>query len=298
MREQKMKWIKSQADVGQGQPGVAKPAAAAGEAGAGADAGAAGAGADTGALGAGAAGAGAAAGGGQPIINKNGTRMNAQEVATIADIFKTAGKDGMKAEELAEKLKERGIDATATKINGKMALKFANGDTFIDTSANGVLDSDDHEWKEALATLKGQYGDQLPAPQGNKVNAIQNMAAGTQAADATGGLGSNQGANAAGALPKLGSLQLPNPAYTGPRALGDPNQDPAQLKNVFADLDRTLGKNGYKGLTSQELYDRGQLEQVLSQYGVTMPQVPQQNDGTNEFVDSIFRYALQISAMK
>jgi len=292
MREQKMKWIKAAADVGDGgQPGAAKPAAAAGEAAAGADAGAAGAGMDTGALGAGAAGAGAAAGGGQPIINKNGTRMNAQEVAAIADIFKKAGKDGMKAEELAEKLKERGIDATATKINGKMALKFANGDTFIDTSANGVLDSDDKEWKEALAALKGQYGGQLPAPEAHTVNAIQNVAAGNQGVE---GLGANN----AGALPKLGNLQLPNPAYTGPRALGDPNLDPAQLKDVFAGLDATLGQKGYRGAATKELYDRGELEQVLSKYGVALPQVPQLNDGSNEFVDTLFRYALQISGAR
>jgi|GEM_PF-2181760 len=310
LQEQKMKWIMSSAEVPQGQqPGAVKGAPgatpkAAGGGGAAGDAGAAGAAgaADTtgGANAAGGAGAaGAAAGGGEPIINKNGTRMNAEEVSTISDIFKKAGKSGMKAEELAAKLKERGIEATATKINGKMALKFANGDTFVDTSANGVLDTDDKEWTEAVKALKGKYGDNAPqlkggapiagADQGNAANAVNNN-------------GAAQAVNAAGNTPQaannLMSPQLPNPAYQGPRGIGGDNQDPQQLKNVLSELDNTLGEKGYKGCKCEELLKSGELELTLAKYGVAMPAVPQQNNGTGDYVNNLFRNALMLSAIK
>jgi len=277
MQEQKMKWIKSSALAPQAQPG----AQAAGKDGAvdgttGASPG---------------AGQNANAAAGEPIINKNGTKMNAQEVATISDIFKKAGKSGMKAEELAEKLKERGIEATATKINGKMALKFANGDTFVDTSANGVLDTDDKEWTEALKTLKSKYGDNPPQLQGgqgnnavNTVNEVNNTENG-QAINNNAAADTPQQANPAAVSP-----QLLNPTGEGK------NQDAQQLKTVLSDLDRTLAEKGYQGIKSEELCENGQLESVLAQYGVQMPAELEQY-GAGSYVNNLFRNALMIAGV-
>jgi hypothetical protein len=292
LQEQKMKWVKSSAMSPQGQQ---QPGAAAGAAD--------GTGAADGAANADAAGAqgaaGQAAGAGEAIINKNGTKMNAQEVATISDIFKKAGKSGMKADELAAKLKERGIEATATKVNGKMALKFANGDTFVDTSANGVLDTDDKEWTEALKTLKSKYGDNPPLLQGgqggnNAVTPVNNTDNG-QAVNNNANANANvQAVNAAGNTPQAANTalntQLPNP--TGETK----GQDASQLKTVLSDLDSSLSAKGYKGSTAQELLESGELENVLSKYGIQVPTELEQN-GAGNYVNNLFRNALLISSL-
>lgn len=281
MQEQKMKWVKSSAMSPQAQPGAAAGTGAADTTGAADAAGGAGA-------------AGAAAGGGEPIINKNGTKMNAEEVATISDIFKKAGKSGMKADELAEKLKERGIEATATKVDGKMALKFANGDTFVDTSANGVLDTDDKEWVEAVKTLKSKYGDNAPQlkggqAQGNAVNAVNN----TENTQAVNNNANPQAVNAAGNTAQLANNAVNTPQLLNPTGEGK-NQDTQQLKTVLADLDKTLAEKGYNGTTCEELCDNGQLESVLAQYGVKMPTELEQN-GAGNYVNNLFRNALMIA---
>ncbi|MDQ7823904.1 MAG: hypothetical protein RDV48_13980 [Candidatus Eremiobacteraeota bacterium] len=309
LQEQKMKWENSLAQKPQAQEPQAeepqdkavKPKAAQPQQGAKAgEAKGAGRGVDgmTGA-----SPAAGAAGGGEPIINKNGTRMNAQEVATIADIFKKAGKSGMKPEELANKLRERGIEAEVTKINGHPAIKFANGDAFVDTSANGVLDTDDKEWVEALNILKGKYGANAPQLQGGSPLSPLANAGGLGGLTGVGGDGQavtpNNAADIVNAFEQntqlqrgeAGGPQLPNPTGEGK------GQDSGQLKSVMAELDGSLGEKGYKGSTAEELLQKGELESVLGKYGIQMPDELERKSA-GDFVNNLFRDALLIASIK
>lgn len=234
------------------------------------------------------------AAGNETLINKNGTKLSGNDAAAIAEIFKETGKSGMKSDELVAALKAKGIDAYATKINGKMAIKFANGDTFVDTSGNGVLDSDDQEWKEAVKLLGEKYG----------LNFGNILSGG-----GGGGGKANDAVDAAlkGNVDKIfgpdGLMPdgLTNPATdAGPAAAGGAGGagiDRGTLLNSFSDLDSQLQAKGHQGPTAQELYGKGQLEPTLAQYGINMPQLIQ-NAGTTDFVNNLFKSALQVSFAK
>jgi hypothetical protein len=269
MKQARDKWIKAQA--GQVEPGVAAPQAD-------------GAGALDQAGAAGAQGqAGAATG--EIAVDKNGTKLHTDTAITIKSIFDKAGKSGLKADELAAKLKEQGIDAYPTEVNGKMALKFANGDTFVDTSGNGILDSDDQEWKDALKAIEGKTG----GLQGGGANQ------GALGADGQNVQAINE--NGLAKLKAAGVPNLPDPTFNGPRGLGGAQQNPQQLQGILEDLDTQLGQKGYQGPAAQELLDKGDLEQVLGQYGIALPEL-QGNDGTGgDFVNRLFGQALQIAKM-
>ena len=264
LEKQKQQYLKATGPVDQFKPAGVKAAAGEGQ--------------DAAAL-----GGANANGGGEALINKNGTKMNAAEVGAIQDIYKKAGKSGMKPDELVNALKEKGIEAYATEVNGKKAIKFANGDTFVDTSGNGVLDTDDKEWVEATKLLKEKYGDNIPQMQGNQ-NANQvNALNGGDAAKAAG--------NDAPLLQKIANPAAGNAAIQG---IGGNAQN---LKATMEDLDKQLKDKGYEGDAAQDLFDKGELEQVLEQFGITMPTIGQ-NDSTANFVNSIFQNALKIAQTK
>ncbi|MBN2358495.1 MAG: hypothetical protein JXR83_03520 [Deltaproteobacteria bacterium] len=69
------------------------------------------------------------------------------------------GKSSIKMEEVQKQLKEQfGIESELTKIDGRKALKFANGDYIVDANGNGALDSRDYKFKEAVSSIKEKYG--------------------------------------------------------------------------------------------------------------------------------------------
>jgi len=60
---------------------------------------------------------------------------------------------------LQQQLKDQyGIESTVTNVNGQQALKFANGDTFIDTNGNGIMDGMDYNFGGAVDAIKAKYG--------------------------------------------------------------------------------------------------------------------------------------------
>ncbi len=54
--------------------------------------------------------------------------------------------------------KEFGIEAEITKINGRKALRFANGDYIVDSNGNNTLDMGDYNFKGAIKELSKRYG--------------------------------------------------------------------------------------------------------------------------------------------
>jgi hypothetical protein len=68
-------------------------------------------------------------------------------------------KGNIKMEELQKELKEKfGIESETTTINGRKALKFANGDHIVDANGNGGLDTGDYNFKGAVKAIKEKYG--------------------------------------------------------------------------------------------------------------------------------------------
>jgi len=78
-------------------------------------------------------------------------------VLALNSILKNKGL--MKMEEVQKQLKEKyGIEAEVTKIDGRKALKFANGDYIVDANGNGGLDRKDYHFKEAVSSIQQKYG--------------------------------------------------------------------------------------------------------------------------------------------
>jgi len=69
------------------------------------------------------------------------------------------GKKLIKMKDLQKTLKDKyGIESELTKIDGRKALKFANGDHVVDANGNGGLDMKDYKFKGAIDNIKKQYG--------------------------------------------------------------------------------------------------------------------------------------------
>jgi len=83
---------------------------------------------------------------------------NSPEVVLAINSLLSKGKN-IKMDKLQQQLKDKfGIESELTKINGRKALKFANGDHIVDANGNGAIDKKDYKFKGAVASIKEKYG--------------------------------------------------------------------------------------------------------------------------------------------
>jgi Mor family transcriptional regulator len=84
---------------------------------------------------------------------------NSPEVVLALNNILKNNQDNASIEDVQKKLKdEYGIEAKIEDINGRKALKFANGDTFVDSSGNGMMGQADYKFGGAVDAIKKKYG--------------------------------------------------------------------------------------------------------------------------------------------
>jgi hypothetical protein len=89
----------------------------------------------------------------------NSNLSNSPEVVLALNNILKNSPDSTGVEEVQKKLKdEYGIEAKIEDIDGRKALKFANGDTFVDSSGNGMLGQADYKFGGAVDAIKKKYG--------------------------------------------------------------------------------------------------------------------------------------------
>jgi hypothetical protein len=88
----------------------------------------------------------------------NSNLSNSPEVVlALNNILKS--KSTITMDDLQKELKEKyGIESNVEEIDGRKALKFANGDHIVDANGNGSLDAGDYKFGEAIKSIKDKYG--------------------------------------------------------------------------------------------------------------------------------------------
>lgn len=233
------------------------------------------------------------AGDGTVYIQKGGTRItDANAVVAIAEICAKANQTDIKADKMSEQLKAKGIDCYETTLNGKPAIKFGNGDVFVDSSGNNALGLEDGDFSKALKQIESKYGTDLSALT-SKVDEIvkKRFAKGD---DANGDL-ALQGAgmiNPMGGFGAVNGYGADNPAAAGN------GQD---LESIFGDLDQKLEYQGYQGPQAKDLYESDRLEDTLKNYHIDMPEIAEKGSdlsNAHDFARDVFNCAHCISRLK
>jgi hypothetical protein len=89
----------------------------------------------------------------------NSNLSNSPEVVLALNSILKDSPDSTSVEDVQKKLKDQyGIEAKIEDINGRKALKFANGDTFVDSSGNGMMGQADYKFGGAVDAIKKKYG--------------------------------------------------------------------------------------------------------------------------------------------
>jgi len=89
----------------------------------------------------------------------NSNLSNSPEVVLALNNILKDSPDSTGVEDVQKKLKDQyGIESKIEDIDGRKALKFANGDTFVDSSGNGMLGQADYKFGGAVDAIKKKYG--------------------------------------------------------------------------------------------------------------------------------------------
>jgi hypothetical protein len=255
-------------------------------------------------------------GGQETYISKGSTRItDADEIIAIARICTKHNATDVKADELTRELQEQGIDCYETTIDGKPAVKFANGDVFVDSSGNNALGLEDGDFTKALSRIEQKFGINLDDLEGQ----VQAQLIKRDMEDKKGTIN--------GYGPMLDGLLnrgLDGPGMemdgSGMNGEGDEGRDDAfGAIDPFEDLDGRLRDRGYQGPQARSLYEGGSLEPILQRFGIDMPSQedlqqqhamangpasPQAADLSNQmhrankFAQSVFKSAMLISQIQ
>jgi hypothetical protein len=237
-----------------------------------------------------------AGGDGTVYINKGGSKItDAKAVIAIAEICAKHNQTDIKADELQKELEAKGIESYVSTVDGKPALKFENGDVFVDSSGNNALGLEDGDFGKALQQIEQKYGLNLDGLE-SQVKAIVDKRYAEKDNKDNGDL-----AGLLGGLDGLNGLGING--QDGQNGMGGAagGQD---LAKILEDIDTQLQEKGYQGPQAQELYDKEELEPTLNQYGIQMPQMPEANNPEAQagkghaFANDMFNAALLISTIK
>lgn len=172
---------------------------------------------------------------------------DADTVVDIATIMKEHGSN-MKPEKMAEYLKQKGYDVEVVKMGNRSAVKFRNGDYFVDSDGDGNIGTKDQNFQNALSAVEQKFGINLSELKASKNLQIHKGGGGRDAAGA--GLG----------IPGLD-------------ALGAQKGD---MQRVFAQLDTQMAERGYEGTEgAEDLWKARRLSPVLQQLDIPEPPLPE-----------------------
>lgn len=175
---------------------------------------------------------------------------DADTVVDIATIMKENNFSNVKPEKMAQLLREKGYEVEVVKMGNRGAIKFKNGDFFVDSDGDGNIGTKDQNFQSALGAVEQKFGINLSDLKSSKSLQVHQ-----------GGGGGKDDAGALGALDGLDAM--------------DPTGQNAQMRRVFEQLDSEMVAKGYNGTQrAQDLWQSNQLSPVLQELDIDEPNLP------------------------
>ncbi len=179
---------------------------------------------------------------------------DADTVVELGQILANRGKADVTIDSMAQELRNRGYQVETTTVDGKKAIRFQNGDVFIDTSGDGQLGTQDVNFQKALSAVEQKHGVNL-----SELKGVLNVL--------------DQKRKLEQALKKMGAGGLGMASLLG--ANGPEAGDLASIKEVLAATDKDMRWAGYDKSTSAfELWQQSALTPELSNLGLSWPGIP------------------------
>ncbi|GMU51267.1 MAG: hypothetical protein AMXMBFR33_04130 [Candidatus Xenobia bacterium] len=188
---------------------------------------------------------------------------DADTAVEIGEILVKRGKSDIKVDDMANELRDRGYNVEVTSVDGKKAIRFQNGDIFVDSSGDGQLGSEDVKFNESLSKIEQKHGINLAQMK----STLDLLAAQRKAEKAAKKMG----------LAGPGMYGLLGPGQPAPGEAGRPaNYDyEAMVQEALAGLAPQMMAAGYQGGESPfELWKKGTLVPELARLNLTAPNVP------------------------
>lgn len=180
---------------------------------------------------------------------------DADTVVELGQILSNRGKADVTIDSMAQELRSRGYAVETTTVEGKKALRFENGDVFIDTSGDGQLGTQDVNFQKALSAVEQKHGVNL-----SELKGVLNVL--------------DQKRKMEQALKKMGAGGLGMASLLGGATGADPT-DLADIRRVLEGTDQEMRQAGYdKSPTALELWQKGELTPQLWQLDVPPPDIP------------------------
>ncbi|MBI3930300.1 MAG: hypothetical protein HY319_32490 [Armatimonadetes bacterium] len=171
---------------------------------------------------------------------------DADTVVDISGILARNNRGQMKVDQMANELRNLGYNVQLTDVNGKKAIRFQNGDVFVDTSGDGQLGTEDVNFSKALSRVEGRFGVDLSS-----------LKRTMEALDLRDRL--KKQAEKMGALGQAGLL-----------GVGEDG-----LREKLRKVDRDMAAAGYEGRDDAfTLWSREQLDPKLTELGLPAPDLP------------------------
>ncbi|MBI3929984.1 MAG: hypothetical protein HY319_30880 [Armatimonadetes bacterium] len=179
---------------------------------------------------------------------------DADTVVDISAILAQNQKGDIKPQVMADELKKRGYQVELTEVDGKPAIRFQNGDIFMDSSGDGQLGDDDINFDKALGQVEGKFGVNL------------------------GGLRGTMSALANGQKLKNEAEKLGEAGLYG-YMMGNQNQNAPfapvaqqDLEELLGEVDERMADAGYQGQEkARDLWRNGRLNEIMTQLGLNLP---------------------------
>ncbi|MCE7869160.1 hypothetical protein DYH09_02150 [bacterium CPR1] len=175
---------------------------------------------------------------------------DADTAIEIGQMLANRGKSEMKVEDMLKELQNRGYAAELTNVDGKKAIRFQNGDVFIDTSGDGQLGSEDVNFNKALSAIEQKHGVNL-----SQLKSTLDILAAQHKAEKD--------------AKKLGALGA------GMYGLGGADQDYLAIRDALRATDKDMAAAGYEGTeTAFDLWQKSALNPQLGKLNITPPNIP------------------------
>jgi len=222
---------------------------------------------------------------------------DADTVVDIATIMSDKKASNMKPETLAAALREKGYEVEVVKMGNRKAVKFKNGDYFVDSDGDGNLGTKDQNFQNALGMVEKNFGVNLTALKESKYTAYHKYSEigkdGTTASDVT---GSNR-VDAVNNLMPMNGINRLNAGEEGGEKLGEISG--SDIGKVLSQLDGEMAARGYKGdMKASDLWQEGKLSPILQQLGISQPSLPEPGEFAVQKGLNLFGAAFAVAVMR
>ncbi len=217
-------------------------------------------------------------------------------VIAIAKIMDEHHASDVVPERMAQWLRAEGYNVQVVMVDGRKAVRFENGDYFYDSDGDGCVGTKDVNMQLALSMVEEQFGVDLSSLKNSKYTALHG-----KIGSRTDGVG-----DPADPLTHWSTVTgAEGDAALDPNSIVNDMKEDAAIKDetaseteaILEDLNNELEAAGYRGeRTAYELWADGELSNVLFQYGIDEPSLPDSNDKAFEKAMAVFGAAMSIAA--